>query len=128
MRSLRPLILAVALFSVAAPASAALTTAQQACVLTENASWQKLAATLAKTSAAGLKSYRRGEGGDVSTCVLADGTGAFAGASDKAQDGYDDRCVGLDGDGQPMLPAVFVTDVPTLVHAAVLESQRMLEG
>ena len=116
----------LSLVLLATPAVAALTKSQQACVNTQNASWQKVAAITGKVVAGCIKDHNLGTSADIAACVAADDDGKVVGAGDKAQDGYDARCVGLDGDGQPKLPGVFVSDVATLVRAAAVEGRRAL--
>jgi hypothetical protein len=75
-------LLALPLLLLATPATAALTKPQQACVNTENTSWQKLAATVGKETAGCIKSHNNGLSSDIPACVVADDRGKVATAAD----------------------------------------------
>lgn len=121
----------VALFlAVASPAAAALTKAQQACVVADNASWQGLAATFGKAVNACIKSHNKGTTGDLATCVTASPSlsAKIGKAVDKGVDAYVAKCSGLDGDGQPKLPPVFVGQQDDFGRTGFIQWQRALIG
>lgn len=112
----------------ASPASAAFTKAQQACVVADNASWHGLAATFGKAVNACVASHNKGTTGDLTTCVTAVYGAKIGKAIDKGFDAYAGKCDGLDGDGQPKLPPVFVGASDDFARAAFVEWQRAVIG
>ena len=123
----RPLLLAAAVLLLAAPVSAELTKGQQACVNTDNASWQKIAGVFGKSLLGCIATHNKGAlTSTVEGCITESSGTKIGKAIDKSLAAFDARCLGLDGGGQPKQPSVFVVDAMRPALASYVEVFRSL--
>jgi len=108
----------------ASPAAAALTKAQQACVVGMNASWQKTAAVFDKATSTCTKRVAQGQDVNVPDCVFS--SAAIAAKVGNGLLTYFKKCDDVDGDGVPKLPAVFVGTPFDFAVASQIEWTRAI--
>jgi hypothetical protein len=125
-RSLRTSVLVAVIVACAPAAEAQLTRDQQKCVRALNKGLAKTAAAVGKETLGCIQDHNQGDVSDIPACVDDDANDKIARASGKVVLDFDRRCVGIDGDGAPLLPPALATDDGTVVASAVANGRRML--